>query len=271
MSSRLEAAVALGGLLALAGVFAILVTAGAGRGREIPAGAREGTGWLDPSVAPAVRGVVPPPVDPATILDPPPEVLEKAQRTYAGLCAGCHGPQGRGDGPAGNGLRPPPRDLTGSGGWKNGPGLAGILKTLEEGLPGSAMAPYRHLGRKERVAVARVVMAFGRFERESEDREALLRSFRVREGRLPNLIPVPLAMARLAAEAPPVPPLEGAPAWAVQDPERAARTLAMRPGGKASDAAFLEAVSAQIQDNGFAPSVLLASPARRRRLLEELR
>jgi len=271
VSRRLEAAAALGGLLALAGVFALLVTAGSGRGQEIPAGARQGTGWLDPSVAPAVRGGVAPPVDPATILDPPPPVMEKARDTYASLCAGCHGPQGRGDGPAGHGLRPAPRDFANADGWENGTGLAGILKTLDEGLPGSAMAPYRQLGRKERVALARVVMGFGRFNRGTDDREALLRTFRVPEGPLPNLIPVPLAMARLAAEAPAVPPLARAPAWAVAAPDRAARVLAARPGLGTSDAAFLEAVAAQIQDNGFAPSVLLATPARRRRLLEELR
>ncbi|BDU75831.1 c-type cytochrome [Mesoterricola sediminis] len=270
MIRRAETAAALGGCLCLAGVFAFLVTPGLGRGRGLPRGPREATGWLDPTECPAVRGGLPPKVDPATLLDPDPAALAEARRTYDRLCAGCHGPAGRGDGPAGRGLAPPPRDFTQTGGWKHGADLAGILRTLEEGVPGTAMAPYRHLGRKARVALARVVMGLGPFDHGPEDRATLLRAFQAPEGRLPNLIPVSRAMARLAAEAAPPPPLPRAPAWAVADPARAAAALAAHPGARASDTALLGAVAAQVQDNGFTPAVLVASPERRRRFLQEL-
>lgn len=40
-----------------------------------------------------------------------PEALRTAQQQYATLCAVCHGPEGRGDGPAGATLNPPPMNF----------------------------------------------------------------------------------------------------------------------------------------------------------------
>jgi mono/diheme cytochrome c family protein len=37
--------------------------------------------------------------------------IERGAKVYAAHCAGCHGPTGQGDGPAGRGLSPPPGNL----------------------------------------------------------------------------------------------------------------------------------------------------------------
>lgn len=37
---------------------------------------------------------------------------EEAKDTYQKLCASCHGPAGKGDGPAGKMLKPPPPDMS---------------------------------------------------------------------------------------------------------------------------------------------------------------
>ncbi|MBK5935143.1 cytochrome c [Rhodovulum imhoffii] len=41
-----------------------------------------------------------------------PDSPQTGRALYADLCAGCHGPTGRGDGPAAAGLSPVPADLT---------------------------------------------------------------------------------------------------------------------------------------------------------------
>lgn len=62
-------------------------------------------------------------------------------RIYAGNCASCHGDTGRGDGPAGAGLQPPPADLTvhlAPGKHSDGE----IFRWVRDGAPGSAMPPF---------------------------------------------------------------------------------------------------------------------------------
>ena len=66
---------------------------------------------------------------------------------YDQNCNSCHGPMGAGDGPAAASLNPKPRNLqVASADWKNGADLAGITKTLKEGISGTGMVAYGHLG-----------------------------------------------------------------------------------------------------------------------------
>lgn len=66
---------------------------------------------------------------------------------FAQNCASCHGEKGMGDGPAGANLNPKPRNYKSPAkDWKNGPTVEGITKTLKEGIPGSGMVSYAHLG-----------------------------------------------------------------------------------------------------------------------------
>ncbi len=63
------------------------------------------------------------------------------------VCVNCHGPSGRGDGPAARGLldamgRPiRPGDLA-SGQYKSGPGAYDLYRTIVQGVPGTPMAGY---------------------------------------------------------------------------------------------------------------------------------
>jgi len=49
-------------------------------------------------------------------LAPTPENLRRGRRLYEQHCASCHGDTGRGDGPAGEHLEPPPANLAAFGG-----------------------------------------------------------------------------------------------------------------------------------------------------------
>ena len=69
---------------------------------------------------------------------PTPESLETGAATYAAVCQTCHGVEGRGDGPAGVGLEPPPADLI-----VHVPlhGEADLFRFIRDGIPGTAMVP----------------------------------------------------------------------------------------------------------------------------------
>ena len=55
-------------------------------------------------------------------------------------CSSCHGPEGRGNGPQSSFLNTRPRSFIGTqGGFVNGLTPGGIIKTLNEGIPGSQM------------------------------------------------------------------------------------------------------------------------------------
>lgn len=56
-------------------------------------------------------------------------------------CQTCHGPEGRGDGPAGKVLDPPPRNLT-KRPYKQGCGPGAVVHTLQSGLEGTAMPSF---------------------------------------------------------------------------------------------------------------------------------
>lgn len=58
-----------------------------------------------------------------------------------GSCVNCHGAGGRGDGPAGKMLTPPPADLTGP--KTKAKSDAEVLKTIREGRAGTAMVGFK--------------------------------------------------------------------------------------------------------------------------------
>ena len=73
-------------------------------------------------------------------------------------CHTCHGLTGKGDGPAGQALNPPPRDYKDIESYKQGSTLEEISNTLLTGVPGTSMAPYPHIPEKERRAIAAYVV-----------------------------------------------------------------------------------------------------------------
>ncbi len=87
--------------------------------------------------------------------------LERGQMLYAAQCAVCHGPEGKGDGPAAFVLFPKPRDLT-SGKFKirstpTVPTDADLFRVISQGIPGTSMPPWSHLPEADRWALVAYV------------------------------------------------------------------------------------------------------------------
>lgn len=74
---------------------------------------------------------------PAASADP----LEDGRSTYAAKCLACHGPEGRGDGPAARALPSPPRDFSSPAFWETTTD-AKVRAVITQGLPGTIMRAY---------------------------------------------------------------------------------------------------------------------------------
>jgi mono/diheme cytochrome c family protein len=66
--------------------------------------------------------------------------IARGQALYATHCIACHGPEGRGNGPAAAGLSPPPADFT-AGHTESHPD-GDLYYWIKEGFPGSAMPAF---------------------------------------------------------------------------------------------------------------------------------
>ncbi|MCB0411767.1 MAG: c-type cytochrome [Bdellovibrionales bacterium] len=89
-------------------------------------------------------------------------------------CAVCHGDGGMGDGPAGKGLVPPPRNLV-KGEWKKGGKSMDLYHTVSEGLPGTSMAAFGHLPAVDRWSLVQFIRSIT--ENKPEDNMEELESF----------------------------------------------------------------------------------------------
>jgi mono/diheme cytochrome c family protein len=260
-------------------LFALIVVPGLRNANKPPAApvvaAPQGeSGWLDPAEYPPAKGYDLPPVDPKTVLTANPELLKRGQALFEQNCIACHGPKGQGNGPASATLNPRPRDFTQPAGWKNGYQVAGIYKTLGEGIKGSGMAAYDYVRAADRMALAHYVQSLGAFSHGAEDQAAmdtLAKQFASAGEKVPNKIPVSLAMEKLAAEFAAAPLLSrpaqtdgiaGARVFArvVADQARVAQTLALAPSWRESAAALAKVASTAAPGNGFAVSVATLSP-----------
>ena len=200
------------GLLALVGLLAFLIVPslryqadpdrGGPGGEGLVSPVLGETGWLDPTDYPATAKQILPPIDSKTMLTATPALLEQGKALFAQECATCHGPAGKGDGPAGFGLAPRPRDFSSRDGWKNGPRLDAIYKTLEQGIPGSGMGSFSYLGKRERMALAHYVQSLGAFDHGADPAAlaALEQQFAASAETIPNRIPVQAAIAALCRE-----------------------------------------------------------------------
>jgi high-affinity iron transporter len=63
------------------------------------------------------------------------------KQIYDTRCSFCHGAQGKGDGPAGTALQPPPTNFTQPAYW-NGATDERIRTIIVSGKPGTAMVPF---------------------------------------------------------------------------------------------------------------------------------
>ena len=92
------------------------------------------------------------------------------KQVYQKWCAGCHGDQGAGDGAAAKHMIPPPRDFTGaiyqirSTASGQLPTDADLLRSIDEGLPGTAMPGWNtSLSDRERRDVLAYIKTFSAF------------------------------------------------------------------------------------------------------------
>ncbi|MHB8875370.1 MAG: c-type cytochrome [Myxococcaceae bacterium] len=276
-------------VLGVFSMFGFIVVPGLmGEGRvqpTLPSGhkaAAAGEGWIDPAEAPAEKGRDIPPVDPAEVLTPVPPLLARGKTLYASNCVPCHGEAGKGDGPSAATLNPKPRNFSDPAGWKNGSGLAGIYKTLTGGIKGSSMVAYDYLSPKDRMALVHFVRSLGTFDHGKDDPAtlaALSAQFKTAGGRVPNHIPVSMAMWRLQAEGegarPLVPPSGEDPERAlferaVADPARAAQVLSASQAWRSDLDALARAAAGGAPANGFKVSVATLAPGDWQRLQQLL-
>lgn len=153
-----------------------------------------------------VKGSVSQGVQITEIRNPSAELKEKGAQLYTNNCSSCHGPKGDGDGPAAVALNPKPRNFSGRDGWKNERNFYGMYKTLQNGIPGTAMTAYEFLPAADRVAIISHVLTMADFpEVNDEIITKLEQEFNLSKGQsVAAQIPVSEAVKKMNEEALPV-------------------------------------------------------------------
>ncbi len=82
-------------------------------------------------------------------------------RVYASQCGGCHGDEGKGDGPAAAAVLPKPKDLRSPEVWRDRNDAA-LRELVKRGKPGTMMPPFEGILSDEEVAA--VVTFIRRFD-----------------------------------------------------------------------------------------------------------
>lgn len=108
------------------------------------------------------------PVKPTT-----PPKYERGKVLYAQLCSSCHGDTGSGNGPASEGLDPPPIDFTNQA-RANERSIFALYQVIDQGLEGSSMIGYASLPVEDRWALATYVGAMAFPESQAESGRLLL-------------------------------------------------------------------------------------------------
>lgn len=112
-----------------------------------------GENVVDPN-APTAEGAAPA-FDITQVKEPwvsTPEIVAYGEKIFKTNCAMCHGEKGLGDGAAGAGLNPKPRNLV-EGKWTQGGGDIAHFNVLTNGIKGTSMAAYGHFKPADRWAL----------------------------------------------------------------------------------------------------------------------
>jgi high-affinity iron transporter len=88
-----------------------------------------------------------------TVVPRQPPDLQQGEKLFAQHCAGCHGSQGRGDGPLARGMEPTPSDFHDDIRMRQR-SLYGLYNTIRLGVPGTAMRAFREFSEADRWALA---------------------------------------------------------------------------------------------------------------------
>ncbi|MBZ0179053.1 MAG: cytochrome c [Melioribacteraceae bacterium] len=147
-------------------------------------------------------GGIRPAMDLELISNPTSDFIAKGKDLYQTNCASCHGAEGRGDGPAGAVLNPPPRSFYELDGWKNGREFSQLYKTLQEGIAGSGMTAYEFIAPEDRVAIIQFIRTLTDYPEVTEDEIVSLDSqYQLTKGVVePNNIPIKSAKKIIASE-----------------------------------------------------------------------
>ena len=80
-------------------------------------------------------------------------LLDKGKAAFTTNCAACHGDKGDGTGPAAVALNPKPRNYA-TDAFKQGDKVEDVFKTLQTGVPTTAMVSFSYLPEADRWALA---------------------------------------------------------------------------------------------------------------------
>jgi mono/diheme cytochrome c family protein len=147
-----------------------------------------------------IKGTLSPPVDVMKYLNPNPEMVEKGKTIFQTTCSSCHGTEGKGDGVAGAMLNPKPRNFHEFTGWKNGPELNKMYKTINDGIVNTGMASFAQIPPEDRLNIIMYIRTFNpgfppitKVQLDSID---LVYSL-TKGVKMPNQIPVQMAMEKI--------------------------------------------------------------------------
>jgi len=149
------------------------------------------------------KGTTSPPVDVFKLSVSTPEEIAKGKGLYDVTCATCHGPDGKGDGPAGATLNPKPRNFHELTGWTNGPNFESMYITLQEGITNRGMASYANMTPEDRIAIITYLRTLNPNYPpiKQENLKILDDTFSLSKGvKRPSIIPIKLAKEKVLAD-----------------------------------------------------------------------
>jgi mono/diheme cytochrome c family protein len=81
----------------------------------------------------------------------------RGRELYETTCKNCHGPEGKGDGEAGKGINPKPRNFHNTAEYKFGTSLENLLSSIQKGSPGTSMAGFDFLPLDDQIALTHYI------------------------------------------------------------------------------------------------------------------